>query len=225
MVLALSMLPVKAKTALVVIAHGAPSDEWNQPVLNIEKELRQIEIPGISYKRVALMEFSNPNINTVVKDCEKEGIDTIFALPLFIAPSSHSEDDIPNLLGLKYDPATRRALREEKAEIVKSSIRFIMGPTLMSSDMIEKTMLQRIKEMSKDTKNEAVVLLAHGDPERIGFWKNILKKTGDYIKTNTGIDYIDAQLVGMGYTFSKDVNPILVKAATECSFALSRNNF
>jgi len=215
MVLALSMLPVKAKTALVVIAHGAPSDEWNQPVLNIEKELRQIEIPGISYKRVALMEFSNPNINTVVKDCEKEGIDTIFALPLFIAPSSHSEDDIPNLLGLKYDPATRRALREEKAEIVKSSIRFIMGPTLMSSDMIEKTMLQRIKEMSKDTKNEAVVLLAHGDPERIGFWKNILKKTGDYIKTNTGIDYIDAQLVGMGYTFSKDVNPILVKAATE----------
>jgi hypothetical protein len=215
MVLAASMLHVSAKTALVVIAHGAPSDEWNRPVLNIEKILNQVEIPGISYKRVALMEFSNPNINTVVKDCEKEGIDTIFALPLFIAPSSHSEDDIPNILGLKYDPVTRRVLAEEKAEIVKSHIRFIVGPTLMSSDMIEKTMLQRIKEMSKDTKNEAVLLLAHGDPERIGFWESILKKTGDYIKANTGIDYVDARLVGMGYTFSKDVNPILTKVAAE----------
>lgn len=215
MVLVSSMLHVSAKTALVVIAHGAPSDEWNQPVLNIEKELNQVEIPGISYKRVALMEFSNPNINAVVNDCEKEGIDTIFALPLFIAPSSHSEDDIPNILGLKYNPATRKALAEENAEVVKSHIRFIVGPTLMNSDIIEKSMLQRIKEMSKDTKNEAVVLLAHGDPERIGFWKSILKKTGDYIKANTGIDYVDAQLVGMGYTFFKDVNPILMKAAVE----------
>lgn len=211
--LAMSMLHVSAKTALVVIAHGAPSDEWNQPVLNIEKELNKVEIPGISYKRVALMEFSNPNINTVVKDCEREGIDTIFALPLFIAPSSHSEDDIPNILGLKYNPVTRKSLAEENAEIVKSNIHFIIGPTLMSSDVIKKTMLQRIKEMSEDTKDEAVLLLAHGDPERIGFWKSILKETGDYIKENTGIDYVDARLVGMGIDFSKDVKPILAKAA------------
>ena len=99
-ILALIMVSIhlNAKTALVVIAHGAPSPQWNKPVLDLENRLHSIDIPGICYKRVALMEFSQPNISSVIKDCEKQGIDTVFALPLFIAPSSHSEDDIPNIL-------------------------------------------------------------------------------------------------------------------------------
>ena len=135
--MAVCTLHVSAKTALVVIAHGAPSPQWNKPVLDLERKLNEISIKGIDYKRVALMEFSQPNIPSVVRDCEKEGVDTIFALPLFIAPSSHSEDDIPNLLGLKYDPNVREDLINEETEFVKSNIKFIVGPTLMSSDIIE----------------------------------------------------------------------------------------
>ncbi len=209
---AIITLQMSAKTALVVIAHGAPSPMWNQPVLDLEKKLNSIDIKGISYKRVALMEFSQPNIPSVVRDCEKLGVDTIFALPLFIAPSSHSEDDIPNILGLKYEPSVRKALAEEKAELVISNIKFVVGPVLMSSGLIEKTMLERVKAMSKNEKDEGLLLLAHGDPDRIGFWKTLLKVTGDYIKQNSKIDYIDAETIAMGQDFANDVTPLLEKA-------------
>ena len=210
--MAVCTLHVSAKTALVVIAHGAPSPQWNKPVLDLERKLNEISIKGIDYKRVALMEFSQPNIPSVVRDCEKEGVDTIFALPLFIAPSSHSEDDIPNLLGLKYDPNVREDLINEEAEFVKSNIKFIVGPTLMSSDIIEKTMCERIKEMSVNENEEGVLILAHGDPERIGYWTSLLKRTGDYIKQHTKINYIDTELIGMGQAFASDVTPLIKKA-------------
>ena len=210
--MAVCTLHVSAKTALVVIAHGAPSPQWNKPVLDLERKLNEISIKGIDYKRVALMEFSQPNIPSVVRDCEKEGVDTIFALPLFIAPSSHSEDDIPNLLGLKYDPNVREDLINEETEFVKSNIKFIVGPTLMSSDIIEKTMCERIKEMSVNENEEGVLILAHGDPERIGYWTSLLKRTGDYIKQHTKINYIDTELIGMGQAFASDVTPLIKKA-------------
>jgi sirohydrochlorin ferrochelatase len=210
--MAVCTLHVSAKTALVVIAHGAPSPQWNKPVLDLERKLNEISIKGIDYKRVALMEFSQPNIPSVVRDCEKEGVDTIFALPLFIAPSSHSEDDIPNLLGLKYDPNVREDLINEEAEFVKSNIKFIVGPTLMSSDIIEKTMCERIKEMSVNENEEGVLILAHGDPERIGYWTSLLKRTGDYVKQHTKINYIDTELIGMGQAFASDVTPLIKKA-------------
>lgn len=204
-----------AKKALVVIAHGAPANAWNAPVLALEPILQKANIPGIDYCRVALMEFSHPDIADVVADCEKQGVDTVFALPLFIAPSSHSDGDVPNILGLQYNPTTRKGLAAEKEEIIKSNIRFIEGPTLYEGDVIEKAMLARVKEMSTDPKNEGVVLLAHGDPDRIGYWNNILDRTRDYVKKNTGIDYFEAKLIAMGQNFDKDVKPLLQKAAKE----------
>lgn len=213
--LMLSVSSVFAKKALVVIAHGAPADAWNAPVLALEPLIQKANMPGIEYKRVALMEFSHPDIAEVVADCEKQGVDTVFALPLFIAPSSHSDGDVPNILGLQYNPTTRKGLAEEKEEIIKSNIRFIEGPTLYEGDVIEKAMLARIKEMSTDPKNEGVVLLAHGDPGRIGFWNNLLKRTKKMVQDSTGIEYFDNNLVGMGQEFDKDVKPLLQKAAKE----------
>lgn len=211
----LSVGIVQAKKALVVVAHGAPSAAWNKPVLAIEPMLQSIDMPGIDYKRVALMEFTSPNIPEVIADCEREHIDTVFVLPLFIAPSSHSEDDIPNILGQKYTPSTLKELAAENAPLVKTNMRIIVGPTLYEGDVIEKSMLREIKNMSKDPANEAVLLLAHGDPERIGFWKSTMKRTTDYVKKNTSINYVDQNLIAMGYYFANDVKPLLERAAKE----------
>lgn len=204
-----------AKTALVVLAHGSPSQNWNNPALDVERVLRQQTIHGIDYIRVALMEFTEPSIPTVIADCEREGIDTIFALPMFIAPSGHSEEDIPNILGLKYSPDTRRELAEENARIVRTPIHIIVGPTLNYGDILERTMLKRIQEISTDGKNEALLLLAHGDPERIGIWKKMLGRVSKYIKEHTSIDYIDSKLVAMGHYLVNDVTPLLQQAAAK----------
>ena len=159
------------------------------------------------------MEFTSPNIPEVIADCEREHIDTVFVLPLFIAPSSHSEDDIPNILGQKYTPSTLKELAAENAKLVKTNMHIIIGPTLYEGDVIEKSMLREIKNMSKDPANEAVLLLAHGDPERIGFWKSTMKRTADYVKKNTTINYVDQNLIAMGYYFANDVRPLIERAA------------
>lgn len=209
--LAFCSLSLTAKTGLVVIAHGSPSKEWNRNVLAIEKKLQKADIPGISYVRVALMEFAQPNIASVIRDCEKEGIDTVFALPLFISPSGHSEDDVPNILGLKYDPRVHSELVEENTEFVHTSIRIVEGPTLINSGVIEKAMVERIKALSKNPASEAIVLLAHGDPGRSGFWKHILNKCEASLR-DAGFNYVDCTLVGMGQNLAEDIKPLLEKA-------------
>lgn len=208
---ALLCLNLQAQKALVVIAHGSPSEDWNDTVLALESRLDRTDIPGISYKRVALMEFAQPNIASVMRDCELQQIDTVFVLPLFISPSGHSEDDIPNLLGLKYDPSVHRDLVAEGAEFVRTRMHLVVGPTLMDSGVIEKAMTERVKALSSDPEKEAVVFLAHGDGARIGFWKGILKKCEEAVKAQ-GFDYVDYQLIGMGQSFAKDVMPLLARA-------------
>ena len=211
---ALLCLQLQARTALVVIAHGSPSEDWNRQVLRLENRLNRQDMPGIDYIRVALMEFARPDIASVIRDCERERIDTVFALPLFISPSGHSEDDIPNILGLKYNPAIHEELIEEGIALVRTPMHIIVGPTLMDSGVIEKAMAERVLALSVDPDREAVIFLAHGDAYRTGFWHRILKHCEEAVRAQ-GFRYVDYQLVGMGQQFAKDVTPLLERARAE----------
>lgn len=206
-----------AKSAVVVIAHGHVMESWRKPVLALEETVRtrldERKITDFDYVRVAMMEYTEPSVASVMRDCEKEGIDTVFALPLFIAPSSHSEEDLPNILGLKFIPQVREELKEEGTEFVRTGMKIVLGPTMYSTDILEKAMYDRVMAMSKDPENEAVVFLAHGDPERIGFWDNLLQRTSEYIKENSRIGYTDGELVAMGMHMADDLTEILGKAA------------
>ena len=207
----------EAKNALVVIAHGSPMESWRKPVLELETSVRNqikaAQLKGIDYVRVALMEYTEPSVASVVKDCEAQGVDSIFALPLFIAPSGHTEEDLPNILGWKYNPYVREELAEEKTEMVKSKLPIVLGPTFYYSYVLEKVMAQRVKSFSKDAANEAVIFLAHGDEERIGFWKSLLDNVSKYVKENCGVTYVDGELIEMGHNFGNELMPLLEKAA------------
>lgn len=207
----------EAKNALVVIAHGSPMESWRKPVLELETSVRNqikaAQLKGIDYVRVALMEYTEPSVASVVKDCEAQGVDSIFALPLFIAPSGHTEEDLPNILGWKYNPYVREELAEEKTEMVKSKLPIVLGPTFYYSYVLEKVMAQRVKSFSKDAANEAVIFLAHGDEERIGFWKSLLGNVSKYVKENCGVTYVDSELIEMGHNFGNELMPLLEKAA------------
>ncbi len=202
------------KNALLIIAHGSPSQKWNQPVLNIENQVKELlkakKIVGFEEVRVALMEFTEPSIATVVKDLENKGITKIFALPLFIAPSGHSVYDIPTLLGLYYDKEMDDLLKEEKAEIVNTNIQITVGPTLNYDNVMKDILLDKVKALSKNPKEEALVILAHGDENFMPIWENLSNETGNYIIGKTGIEYFDKAFVEVGQSFAVDgVSPIL----------------
>ncbi len=210
---------LSAKTALVIVAHGSPMESWRKPVLALEQAVKDKMaaqgFKGIDYVRVALMEYTEPSVASVIKDCEAQGMDSVFALPVFIAPSGHTEEDLPNILGWKFNPYVREELAEENTEMVKTKVNVVLGPTFYYSYLLEKAMLQNVQALSKKPEHEAVIFLAHGDDEHIGYWKTLLENVSKYVKEKTRIAYTDGALIEMGHNFGTQLLPLLEKAAKE----------
>jgi cobalamin biosynthesis Co2+ chelatase CbiK len=202
------------KTGLLIIAHGAPSPQWNQPVLNLENQvkerLREKSISAFDEVRVGLMEFAQPSIATVVNDMENKGITKMYALPLFIAPSGHSLYDVPVILGLYYDQEMVNGIKEEGTKITDTKIKITVGPSLNYQTVMKDILLDKVKNLSDNPAEEALIILAHGDKHFMPIWEEITNKTGHYILGKTGIEYFDKAFVEVGQSFAIDgVNPIL----------------
>ncbi len=153
--------------------------------------------------KVVFMEFAEPNVADGLCSLEKAGCRRIVAVPLLIAPSSHSHWDIPALLGTYSDPEVEKALREEGARLVRTAVPVTVTTTLDKSDVIERIMLKRVRQLSRDTKQEAVVLLAHGSEAIPPAWDRFMRRTVTYLCGQTGISYGDWAAVGVGQEYSR----------------------
>jgi cobalamin biosynthesis Co2+ chelatase CbiK len=205
------------KKGLLIIAHGSPSKQWNQPVLDLENEVKEYlktkQITDFAEVRTALMEFTEPSIATVVKEMENKGITKIYALPLFIAPSGHSVYDVPTILGLYYNKTIADNLKEERTKIVDTKAKITVGPSLDYGNVIKETLLDRVKALSKNPQEEALVILAHGDDHFMPFWKDLCEETGNYILAKTGIEYFDHAFVEVGQSFGINGVSAILNAA------------
>ncbi len=205
------------KSGLLIIAHGSPSEQWNQPVLNLENQVKELlktrNISGFDEIRVALMEFTEPSIATVVNEMENNGISEIFALPLFIAPSGHSIYDVPTILGLYYNETMVNEIREEETKIVETKIKITIGPTLDYKNPMKDILLDRVRKVSDNPQEEALIILAHGDENFIKLWENLVDETGAYILGQTGIEYFDKAFVEVGQSFAINGVQLILKAS------------
>ncbi len=202
------------KTGLLIIAHGSPLEQWNQSIFDIENQVKELlitkNISGFDEVRVALMEFTEPSIVTVVKNMEDKGITKIFALPLFIAPSGHSLYDIPTILGLYYNEKMVSELTEEGTKLVDTKINITIGPSLDYKNPIKDILLDKVSQISENPQEEALVILAHGDENFITIWEELVDETAGYILGQTGIEYFDKAFVEIGQSFAiNGVKPIL----------------
>jgi len=201
---------------LLIIAHGSPAPRWNEPVLAQERKVAQRLGPNSPFTKVKVvfMEFAEPNVADGIAELEQAGCSRIVAVPLLIAPSSHSHWDIPALLGIYSDAGVEKDLRDEGAHIVRSQLPITLTTTLANSDVIEKIMLTRVRQLSTDPNKEAVVLLTHGSEAIPPAWESLMKRTVTYICGQTGISYGDWACVGVGQEYSRAV--AVIQAAAEC---------
>jgi len=200
---------------LLVIAHGAPMPAWNKPVLALEKQVIKALGHDSPFKKVkvVLMEFVKPSVADGVAEMEQAGCSRIVAVPLLIAPSSHSHWDIPALLGLYNDEKMKAELAAEGATVVKSKLPITITATLDSGDLLAETMLARVKELSKNPAEEAVVVLAHGDDGLKPYWDALMKRITYYICGKTGITQADWAYVHVGQGYRSDGVPVIMAAA------------
>jgi len=204
---------------LVIVGHGAPMPSWNAPVLALEDEVTDLysERGGNPFRviRVALMEFAEPSINTVIEELEAEGVDQVFVLPLFVAPSRHSLLDVPAILGLYHDSDTVSELTSEGTAICDTEMRITVGPTMHLGELLKESMLDRVRELSVDPSGESVVLLAHGDETTNPLWESICADVGSYICAETGIARFEYALVEIGQSFPTEGLDAVAKAAED----------
>jgi len=202
------------KNGLLILAHGSKSQMWNKPVLSIEdqvkNELKKRNITGFDQVRIAMMEMTNPSIADVIRDFEKQGITNVYAIPLFIAPSGHSLFDVPAILGISYNKEKADEIIKEGTKIVNTHIKITLGPTMYYNSIIKDILLDKVKALSDNPSDEALVILAHGNKNFEPIWEDLVDETQNYILSKTGIEYSDYAFVEVGQSFSTDgVNAIL----------------
>lgn len=161
-------------------------------MLDIEQSVRDEILKGgrVGRIRSAFMEYTEPSIATQLKAFDQEGMADVILVPLLLTVSSHSFDDIPTIIGQKRDHLAANRLPLEGIEIYKPKARVSIAPLLDFPAVLGKNIVRRVQQMSKDPANEGVVLVAYGDKQYDDEWKHLLKKVGDEIKSETGVDCI-----------------------------------
>jgi sirohydrochlorin ferrochelatase len=210
---------------LLIVGHGAPMPSWNGPVLALENQVKTLLEKGegcdvFAEVRVALMEFAEPSIHTVMCELEEAGIDEVYVLPLFIAPSGHSLFDIPTILGLYAEASMIEELSEEGITIVDTDMKVTLGPTLRTGSVLEEIMLDRVTELSTDPEVESVVLLAHGDVATEPVWDGLCREIGSYVCSRTGVEHYDYALVEVGQSFPTKGIAAIARAAEKAERVL-----
>jgi len=212
------------KLGLILAAHGSPAPQWNEPVLALEGEVQALlneagDNPFVTI-RVAMMEFAEPTIETVVTDMELLGVRGIYVIPIFIAPSGHSVSDLPTILGLYSDQEKRDQLREEGIELVSTDMRITLGPTLDYGSVLGEIMLDRLRGLSEKPQSEGIVLLAHGDPLFEPTWESVCLRVGAYVCAHTGIPHFEFAFVEVGQSFITEGVPAILQVAARCERTL-----
>ena len=203
------------KRGLLIVAHGAPFDAWNQPVLDVENQVKEIldseQSQVIATVRVALMEFAEPSIVSAIADMEKLGIEYVYVLPMFIGPSCHTFYDLPTILGLYSEKHAVEQLREEGIKIVDTDMKLTIGPTIDISTITE-ILMDRVSELMDDPTRSALVILSHGDRWLEPLLEQQSKEIGAHICGALDIRYFDYSFVEMGQGFIVDGAPVIFRA-------------
>lgn len=214
--LAAEPLPVaSADPGLLLVAHGSPRAEWNQPVLEVGRRVAVEVLKAGRFKavRTAMLEAAEPSIPTAVAELEAEGCDRIVAVPLFIAPSGHSLFDVPTMLGLHSSPRQLAALRAEGATPATSKVPILLTQTLDEGDLLASYVLEQVRELSRSPGEEAVVVLAHGDPDHQPAVDRILREATTRSCGEVGIRYGDWACIGMGQGYASEGVAAINRAA------------
>ena len=176
--------PQEQKIGVLLVSHGSHSQGWRKMVSSIgetvqEELLKDGKIAGI---RSAFMEYAGPSIATQLKEFDREGYTDLILVPLLLTVSSHSFDDIPTICGQKQDHKTLETLKLEGIEVFKPKANVQIAPLLDYPTVLEKNVVRRAKQMSKDPKNEGIVLVAYGSKPYEEAWVEMIEEVGKKVR-------------------------------------------
>jgi sirohydrochlorin ferrochelatase len=180
------------KIGVLLVNHGSHSAGWRKMLTDIEEDVKEkiMDSGDVKTVRTAFMEYTEPSIATQMKKFDKEGYDRVIVVPIFLTISSHTSNDIPNIVGLANDPKVKASLKEEGIETYTSNARVVVTPLLDFPTVLKKNITRRAKALSDGSGDEGVALIAYGDEEFNQQWEEMVEDIGRYLKAQTGIGSI-----------------------------------
>jgi len=174
---------------LLLVNHGSHSATWRQALLDLEARVRDAILAGgmIQGVRTAHMEYTEPSIATQMKAFDREGFSDVIVVPIFLTVSSHSADDIPTILGQKGDAEVIEELMKENIERYTPTARVHMAPLLDFSNTLQKNVLMRCQELSRQPESEGLALIGYGDAAYNKEWGDLFDEVAGHVKQNMGI--------------------------------------
>lgn len=179
----------KKKIAVLLVNHGSRSETWRNALLDLEAQVKDsiLKQGKIQEVQTAFMEYTEPSIATRLKDLDSKGFTDVIMVPVFLTVSPHSFDDIPTIIGQKEDPQSLEVLKVDKIERYTPKAKVHIAPLLDFTDMLQKNILRRFQNISREKGKEGVVLLAYGDGTYLKEWSELLSSVGKYVENNAGI--------------------------------------
>ena len=184
---------------VLIIAHGSPSEEWNEPV---REAVDKVALPYPV--KLAFLEFvEGEGIQDKIDEFEEEGIvDSILPVPLFISTFSGHIEEIKYILGQREMPP------EGAGDLIPVVTDLEILPLTSALDdhpLVADILSDRVKELSKFPPEEIVVITAHGaeTEEDLIKWNENIESLAARIKWELGV-----KDVRYGYLF-EGIEPYL----------------
>jgi hypothetical protein len=192
--------PVLADPGLLLVAHGSPNPQWNEPVLKFGRAVGEAigQTGKFQATRIAMLEAVQPDIPTAVAELEAAGCDRIIVVPLFIAPSGHTHFDVPAVLGIYSSQRTAAVLKAEGASPARPRVPITLTETISESDVLVTYAADQASKLSVSPEKEALVFLAHGDPDHARLVEKSMRRIVTGSCGATGIGYGDWASIGVG---------------------------
>jgi len=201
------------KIGVLMVNHGSRSATWRQALLDLETQVKDSILSRGSVKgtKTAFMEYNEPSIATRLKEFDAEGFTDVIIVPVFLTVSTHSFDDIPTIIGQKEDPQSMETLKMEKIERYTPKAKTYITPLLDFTDILQKNILRRVQELSREPATEGLVMIAYGDETYLKDWTALLNKVGDFVKQNTGIEKYSFGWCGHLAHYNPDSTTVAIK--------------
>ncbi|HID45776.1 MAG TPA: cobalamin biosynthesis protein CbiX [Chromatiaceae bacterium] len=182
----------QTKVGVLLVNHGSESKVWRDMLLNVEANVNDelLAIDKVKGVKTAFMEYTEPSIATQMKAFDSEGFDEVVVVPLLLTVSSHSLDDIPNIIGLKSDPKVLETLAKEKIEVYRPKARVTITPNMDYTTLLKKNVNDRVSALKNEGASGGVVLVAYGDKHYNQQWEEMMADIGRYLKAKSDVDTV-----------------------------------
>ncbi|MCP4442439.1 MAG: cobalamin biosynthesis protein CbiX [Aureispira sp.] len=191
-------LTSNAKIGVLVVSHGSHSKQWRKTLLDVGESAKPALVKGgkVADVRTAYMEYEGPSIADQLRAFDEEGYSEVIIVPMFLTVSSHTADDIQNIVGIQSNPEVLATLKEEEIQVYSPKAKVRITPLLDFPGYLKKNVTRRYKAISKNPGNEGVVLVAYGSEPYNQQWVELINDIGKYLKINAEVENISYSWCG-----------------------------